>query len=425
MTDLVPIRRALISVSDKNDLIPFARGLVERGIEIISTGGTHRALTEAGLSPIAVDTLTGFPEMMDGRVKTLHPTVHGGILARRDLDSHVAAMEEHGIQPIDIVCVNLYPFEQTIRQDEVTNDEAIEQIDIGGPSMLRSAAKNHDFVTVVTDPSQYDRVIGELDGNDGCTTMELRRDLATAAFARTAEYDATIAAWMSGATSARFPSVLRLNFVGQQQLRYGENPHQDGAVYRDPDFQGPSVTSAKLISGKPLSYNNLLDAASALEIVQDLHDIDSGRFASAVIKHTNPCGAASADRLEEAWEHAFATDRQAPFGGIIVVNNTLDLGLAEKISEIFCEVIIAPGFTDDARAIFEKKKNFYLKNLVTKSPNIPRNYWILGLSTFFISFFVFVLQTRLSIYMSLCLPFSLYLYRYVAVPVEQCICRFL
>ena len=288
MTDLVPIRRALISVSDKNDLIPFARGLVERGIEIISTGGTHRALTKAGLSPIAVETLTGFPEMMDGRVKTLHPTIHGGILARRDMASHVAAMAKHDIQPIDIVCVNLYPFEQTIRQDEATTDEAIEQIDIGGPSMVRSAAKNHDFVTVVTDPSQYDRVIGELDSNDGCTTFELRRDLATAAFARTAEYDATIAAWMSGTTSARFPSVLRLNFVGQQQLRYGENPHQDGAVYRDPDFQGPSVTSAKMISGKALSYNNLLDAASALEIVQDLHDIDSGRFASAVIKHTNP-----------------------------------------------------------------------------------------------------------------------------------------
>jgi phosphoribosylaminoimidazolecarboxamide formyltransferase / IMP cyclohydrolase len=360
MTDLVPIRRALISVSDKNDLIPFARGLVERGIEIISTGGTHRALTKAGLSPIAVETLTGFPEMMDGRVKTLHPTIHGGILARRDMASHVAAMAKHDIQPIDIVCVNLYPFEQTIRQDEVTTDEAIEQIDIGGPSMVRSAAKNHDFVTVVTDPSQYDRVIGELDSNDGCTTFELRRDLATAAFARTAEYDATIAAWMSGTTSARFPSVLRLSFVGQQQLRYGENPHQDGAVYRDPDFQGPSVTSAKMISGKALSYNNLLDAASALEIVQDLHDIDSGRCASAVIKHTNPCGAGVSDTLSGAFDLAYAGDPLAAYGGIVALSGPVDRATAESIvaGGRFLEVVLAPSFDDDAAALLaERWKN--------------------------------------------------------------------
>jgi len=350
MPDLVPIRRALISVSDKTDLIPFAKGLTDRGIEIVSTGGTHRALTAAGLSPVAIDDLTGFPEMMDGRVKTLHPAVHGGILARRDLESHVEAMNAHGILPIDIVCVNLYPFEQTIRQDGVTDHEAIEQIDIGGPSMVRSAAKNHGHVTVITNPVQYDRVINELDANDGCTSEQLRRDFATTAFARTAEYDATIAAWMSGTSSARFPSVLRLNFVGQRSLRYGENPHQAGAVYRDPDFQGPSVTNARQLSGKPLSYNNLLDAASALELVQDLHDIDPDRPAAAVIKHTNPCGAAVGDQLADAFDRAYAGDPLAAFGGIVALTGNVDLATASKIAEggRFLEVVLASSFDEDA-----------------------------------------------------------------------------
>ncbi|MAD19497.1 MAG: bifunctional phosphoribosylaminoimidazolecarboxamide formyltransferase/inosine monophosphate cyclohydrolase [Planctomycetaceae bacterium] len=360
MPDLVPIRRALISVSDKTDLIPFAKGLMDRGIEIVSTGGTHRALSAAGLAPVAVDDLTGFPEMMDGRVKTLHPAVHGGILACRDQESHLQAMEDHGILPIDIVCVNLYPFEQTIRQDGVADEEAIEQIDIGGPSMVRSAAKNHGFVTVITNPTQYDRVINELDAHDGCTSAQLRRDFATTAFARTAEYDATIAAWMSGTSSARFPSVLRLNFVGQRGLRYGENPHQAGAVYRDPDFQGPSVTNARQLSGKPLSYNNLLDAASALELVQDLHDVDPDRPAAAVIKHTNPCGAAVGEDLAEAFDRAYAGDPLAAFGGIVALSGNVDRSTASKIAEggRFLEVVLASSFDEDAAELLaERWKN--------------------------------------------------------------------
>ncbi len=357
MNQLVPVRRALLSVSDKTDLIPFAKALAARGIDIVSTGGTHRVLAEAGLEPIAIDDLTGFPEMMDGRVKTLHPAVHGGILARRDLDSHIEAMQAHGITGIDLVCVNLYPFERTIRREGTTMDEAIEQIDIGGPSMVRSAAKNHDFVTVVTSPSQYDRVVSELDEHDGATSIETRRDLAAAAFARTAEYDATIAAWMSNRSGSRFPSVLRLNFIGQSELRYGENPHQNAAVYRDPDFKGPSVVGAELISGKPLSYNNLLDAAAALELVQDLHDSDPSRAAAAVVKHTNPCGAGVADTLAEAFHHAHAGDPLAAFGGIVGLNREVESDAAEAIVQEcrFLEVVLAPSFSRDAAALLAEK----------------------------------------------------------------------
>ncbi len=354
MTRLVPVRRALLSVSDKTDLVPFAKALAARGVEIVSTGGTHRTLVEAGLEPLAVEELTGFPEMMDGRVKTLHPSVHGGILARRDLATHTSAMEAHGIGGIDLVCVNLYPFERTIRRDGVTMDEAIEQIDIGGPAMVRSAAKNHDFVTIVTTPAQYDRVVAELDDNDGQTSDAMRRELAAAAFARTAEYDATIAAWMSSRTSAaggtRFPSVLRLNFIGHEELRYGENPHQQGAVYRDPDFRGPSVVSAELMSGKPLSYNNLLDASAALELVQDLHDADPSRAASAVVKHTNPCGAGVSEAAADAFRLAHAGDPLAAFGGIVALSRPVDAELAGAIADEcrFLEVVVAPAFDEAA-----------------------------------------------------------------------------
>ena len=357
MNELIPVRRALISVSDKTDLVPFAKALVERGVEIVSTGGTHRALTEAGLSPIAIEDLTGFPEMMDGRVKTLHPAVHGGVLARRDIESHMASMAEHDIKPIDLVCVNLYPFEQTIRREGVSEPEAIEQIDIGGPALVRSSAKNHPFVAVVTTPAQYDSIVTELAQNDGCTSFALRRELASAAFARTAEYDATIAAWMSGTSGTTFPSVLRLNYVGQHQLRYGENPHQAAAVYRDPSTTSPSVVSARLVSGKPLSYNNLLDASAALDLVQDLRDLNPEHAAAAVVKHTNPCGAGTSTSSIAAFEHAYAGDPLAAFGGIVAISVNVCVEAAQAIAEggRFLEAIIAPSFDKEAAAILAER----------------------------------------------------------------------
>ena len=300
MHGLVRIRRALISVSDKRDLIPFAKALVAHGAEIVSTGGTSAALAAAGIPVIPIEKLTGFPEMMDGRVKTLHPRVHGGLLGRRDVAEHVKAMEEHGIAPIDLVCVNLYPFEMTVRREGVQEHEAIEQIDIGGPSMLRSAAKNHEFVTVVTDPAQYDAVASELAKNEGATTLELRRRLAAATFARTAAYDTAISAWMAARAGNRFPPVFELRGVNEGELRYGENPHQAAAVYRDPTYRGPNVVGAELLHGKPLSYNNLLDAAAALELVQDLRELAPDMAGAVVVKHTNPCGTAIAPRAPRA-----------------------------------------------------------------------------------------------------------------------------
>jgi phosphoribosylaminoimidazolecarboxamide formyltransferase/IMP cyclohydrolase len=273
----VRIRRALLSVSDKTDLVPFARALAGFGVELVSTGGTAGALSAAGLAVVPIERLTGFPEMLDGRVKTLHPAVHGGLLFRRDDPGHAAQAEEHGIGAIDLVCVNLYPFERTVRNEGVKPDEAIEQIDIGGPSMLRSAAKNFAAVAVVTAASQYDRVVAELNANEGCLGLGLRRELAAAAFTRTAEYDAAISTWMDrlvGGHSAgpRFPQVLHLQALQREELRYGENPHQRAAVYRDPLSTEASAVNAELRSGKPLSYNNLLDAAAALELVQYLRD---------------------------------------------------------------------------------------------------------------------------------------------------------
>ena len=357
MTDLIPVRRALISVSDKTDLVPFARALVDRGVEIISTGGTHRALADSGIEPMPVESLTGFPEMMDGRVKTLHPAVHGGLLGRRDLETHLTAMRDHGIEPIDLVCVNLYPFEQTIRREGVTEPEAIEQIDIGGPALLRSAAKNHSFVTVVTMPGQYDSIVNELNEHDGCTSHTLRRELASAAFARTAEYDATIAAWMSGNAGTEFPSVLRLNYVGQRGLRYGENPHQTAAVYSNPASTGPSVVGGRLIQGKPLSYNNFLDAAAALDIVQDLRDLDPTLAAATIVKHTNPCGAGIGADGAEAFTRAYAGDPLAAYGGIIAISTTVDQTTAKAMAEEgrFLEAIIAPKFEKEATEILAQR----------------------------------------------------------------------
>ena len=350
MTDLVPVRRALISVSDKTDLLPFARALHDAGIELISTGGTARTLSEAGIPVVTVDTVTGFPEMMDGRVKSLHPRIHGAVLARRDDTSHMAAMIEHDIEPIDLVCVNLYPFERTIQIDGVSDSEVIEQIDIGGPSMLRSAAKNHDFVTVVTNSGQYDRLVMELRTNDNCTTRALREEFAATAFSRTAEYDAAISGWMSRRAGARFPDVLDLSFVAKESLRYGENPHQQATLYADPVPRGASIPSSSQLRGKPLSYNNILDAAAALELVQDMRDIHSDTTAVAVIKHTNPCGAASDADPAVAFSKAHAGDPLAAYGGIVAVGGVVSASTAARMTDecAFLEVVVAEGFDPEA-----------------------------------------------------------------------------
>jgi len=366
MLNLVPIRRALISVSDKTDLAAFARMLRDFGVEIISTGGTARRLEEAGIDVIPVDQITGFPEMMDGRVKTLHPAIHAALLGRRDIDAHMQAMAAHGIQPIDLVCVNLYPFEQTILNPGVTDAEAIEQIDIGGPTMLRSAAKNHQSVTVITDAVQYDRVISDMRAHDGATTLALRRDLAAAAFMRTAEYDTAISAWMCSRRVEDFPALLRLTCAFHSDLRYGENPHQKAALYSDPASTEPSIITATQLHGKPLSYNNINDASGALELVQDLAHAFAGRAAAAIIKHTNPCGAAIADDLAEAFERAYAGDSLAAYGGILAVSRKMDQPTARLVAEgqKFFEVIIAPGYDDEAMEILAQRwKNVRLLSI--------------------------------------------------------------
>jgi phosphoribosylaminoimidazolecarboxamide formyltransferase/IMP cyclohydrolase len=348
MSDLVRIQRALLSVSNKTDLVPFARELAGQGVTLISTGGTARQLQEAGLEVLAIDQVTGFPEMMDGRVKTLHPKVHGGLLALRDDPKHQSAMTEHGIEPIDLICINLYPFEQTISREDVADAEAIEQIDIGGPSMIRSAAKNHRYVTVVTDPAQYDMVINELREQGGSTSLATREDLACAAFARTAAYDTAIAEWMSGRRETRFPQSLLVRMHCQAELRYGENPHQAGALYVSPPQGEPSVAHAKQLHGKQLSFNNLYDADGALELVKEVDP--EQHAAAAVIKHANPCGFAVAGDLATAFVKAYGGDPLAAFGGIVALNRRVDECTASQIVEgqKFLEVIVAPDYDEAA-----------------------------------------------------------------------------
>ncbi len=355
MPDLAPIRRALISVSDKTDLVPFARGLASRGVEIISTGGTAKALADAEIPVIPIDRVTGFPEMMGGRVKTLHPLVHGGLLGLRDDPEHQAAMQKHGIKPIDLVCISLYPFEQTIANAGIDQREAIEQIDIGGPSMIRSAAKNFEWVVVVTGAAQYDRVIGEISQNGGQTGRRLRAELAAAAFGRTSEYDATIASYLSRSSGIAFPHVLRLGYIKADELRYGENPHQEAALYRDPASTGPTIVGARQLHGKQLSYNNINDAAAALELALSLKRLDPSRIGACVIKHTNPCGAGifpagGPEACRRAVGLALAGDPLAAYGGILAVNAVLDKGAAERLcsADVFMEVIVAPDFEPDA-----------------------------------------------------------------------------
>ncbi|KAA0216007.1 MAG: bifunctional phosphoribosylaminoimidazolecarboxamide formyltransferase/IMP cyclohydrolase PurH [Leptolyngbya sp. PLA3] len=357
MADLVGIRRALLSVSDKTDLVPFARSLLSHGVELISTGGTARALSQAGLSVTSFEQLTGFPEMLDGRVKTLHPMVHAGILALRDKPEHTDALDRHGIKPIDLVCVNLYPFEQTVARPDATPEEAVENIDIGGPSMIRSAAKNAAWVTVVTAPSQYDQVVRELDANNGATSRQLRAQLASAAFSRTSAYDAAISAYFHRSAPIAFPPTLRLTYTRIDTLRYGENPHQSAALYADPASTGPSIVRSQQLGGKQLSYNNILDASAALELVKVLRTTQPGRCAACVVKHTNPCGAAVADANVDAIRLAIAGDPLAAYGGIMALNHAVTLHDAQAITDAgsFFEVIVAPAFDPDAGSLLNDR----------------------------------------------------------------------
>ncbi len=351
MTDIVTIRRALISVSDKTGLVPFARALADRGVEILSTGGSAKALRDAGVPVTEVSDHTGFPEIMDGRVKTLVPQIHGGILGRRDVPEHMDQMREHGIAPIDLVAVNLYPFEATVARG-AAYDDCVENIDIGGPALIRGAAKNHDFVAVLTDPDQYGDVLAEITASGG-TSLLLRRRLAGEAYARTAAYDSAIGAWFAEQRADIFPKRMTLAGSLRQTLRYGENPHQAAAFYVSGNR--PGVATARQVQGKELSFNNLNDTDAAFECVAEF---DAPTI--AIIKHANPCGVASAASLVDAWDAAFRCDPVSPYGGIVAVNRTLDLASAEKIAAIFTEVIIAPDADEAAMALLSRKKNLRL-----------------------------------------------------------------
>ena len=346
MALMARVQRALISVFDKTGLVPFAQTLAKAGVEIISTGGTAKALREAGLKVTDLSAYTGFPEMLDGRVKTLHPKIHGGLLYVRENVAHQEQVKAHSIQPIDLVVVNLYPFEQTVAKPDVTREEAIENIDIGGPSMLRSAAKNHESVTVIVDPADYAEVATQID-QSGNTTVELRRKLAAKVFARTSAYDGAIASYFGG--------NLNVNLPLAQTLRYGENPHQSAALYGNfPEY-------FEQLHGKELSYNNILDLTAAAYLITEFSEGEPPTL--AILKHTNPCGVGQGANLRDAWEKAYATDKQAPFGGIIAVNRPLDVACAEAIAEIFSEVIVAPDFASDALALLQKKKNLRLMKM--------------------------------------------------------------
>ena len=356
MTDLHPVRRALLSVSDKTGLIELGKALAARGVELLSTGGSAKSLRDAGLTVRDVSEVTEFPEMMDGRVKTLHPRVHGGLLALRDNDAHVAAMDEHGIGGIDLLVVNLYPFEEALARG-ADYSEMIENIDIGGPAMIRAAAKNHGFVTTVVDVQDYDALLAELEANDGATSYAFRQRFAQIAYARTSAYDSAVSNWMAGAIAEEAPR--RRAFAGEikQTLRYGENSHQKAAFYTDGSNR-PGVATAVQLQGKELSYNNINDTDAAYELVAEFDPANGP--ACAIIKHANPCGVAVGGSLVEAYQKAFDCDRTSAFGGIVALNMPLDAETAEKIVEIFTEVVIAPGASDEAKSIFAKKKNLRL-----------------------------------------------------------------
>ncbi|MEL0002534.1 MAG: bifunctional phosphoribosylaminoimidazolecarboxamide formyltransferase/IMP cyclohydrolase [Rhodospirillales bacterium] len=355
--DRVKISRALISVSDKTGIVEFGKFLAASGVEVISTGGTRKALVEAGVPAIEVAEITGFPEILDGRVKTLHPKVHGGLLAVRGLKDHKAALENHGLPEIDLLVVNLYPFESTVAAG-ADADTCIENIDIGGPAMIRAAAKNHGYVTVVTHPDQLLAIQAEMEANAGSTTLLLRRRLAGEAYARTAAYDARIANWFAVEREETLPATLPIAGTEGQSLRYGENPHQQAAFYRMPDARGnvrPGVATAEQLQGKELSYNNLNDTDAAFELAAEFDEP-----AVAIIKHANPCGVATAPTLEEAWMRALECDPVSAFGGVIAVNRSLDAATAEQIGKLFVEVVIAPEVSEEAKSVLASKKNLRL-----------------------------------------------------------------
>lgn len=350
------ITRALLSVSDKSGLIEFARALTAHGVDLVSTGGTAKAIAAAGLKVSDVSDLTGFPEMMDGRVKTLHPKVHGGLLAIRDNAEHKKAMADHGIAPIDLLVVNLYPFEATVAKN-ASYEDCIENIDIGGPAMIRAASKNHDDVTVVVEPSDYQSVLDELATNKGATTLMLRKRLAAKAYARTAAYDAAISNWFADQLKIEAPDFRAIGGKLAEALRYGENPHQSAAFYRTPDLR-PGVATARQVQGKQLSYNNINDTDAAYECIAEF---DPARApACVIVKHANPCGVAEGGSLIEAYRKALACDSTSAFGGIVALNKTLDAETARVITEIFTEVIVAPDATEEAIAIVAAKKTLRL-----------------------------------------------------------------
>lgn len=378
---VVRITRALISVSDKSGIVELAQTLANLGVQIISTGGTAKAIADAGIEVTGIEEVTNFPEMMDGRVKTLHPKIHGGLLARRDTQSHLDSMHEHEIAPIDLVCVNLYPFEATIAKVGVSDEEAIEQIDIGGPSMVRSAAKNHQSVAIVTDPSQYEALIQELNNHQGSTTLELRKKLAADAFTATAHYDAAISGWMNR-DSQELPEKFTIGLTKLNTLRYGENPHQSAALYQTGQAQPGTLLNAHQLHGKPLSFNNINDASAALELVRALQSASPDHHAACVLKHTNPCGAACAPSNHEAVDAAIAGDPMAAFGGILATSTPIDLKAAQRITAegTFFEVLIAPSYHPDALDLLRDRwKNLRILEIGNDTPTITQEMkWIPG-----------------------------------------------
>ena len=354
----VRLRRALLSVSDKAGIVHFARGLEELGVELVSTGGTARELSGAGLQTREIEDFTGFPEMMDGRVKTLHPRLYAGLLARRDDDSHLRAAAEQQIEQVDLVCVNLYPFEQTVARGDASDQEIVENIDIGGPTMIRAAAKNSAFAAVVVDPADYEELLAELRSGDGRLSEQTRLRLTAKAFACTARYDAAIASWFARRAYEGFPPTWNDAYEKVSDLRYGENPHQAAAFFARVGAPTHLLDGVRQLHGKELSFNNLLDLSSARELVEDFDGP-----ACAILKHNNPCGCAIADSCQLAYERAFACDPQSAYGGVIAVNRRIDLAFAQELSKQFIEVLLAPGFEPDALALLSEKKNVRLLEL--------------------------------------------------------------
>ncbi|EKF36844.1 bifunctional phosphoribosylaminoimidazolecarboxamide formyltransferase/IMP cyclohydrolase [Bacillus xiamenensis] len=350
------IKRALISVSDKKNLVPFVKELTELGVEVISTGGTHKLLQENGIDVIGISEVTGFPEIMDGRLKTLHPNIHGGLLAVRENDEHMAQIEKHGIQPIDLVVVNLYPFKETISKDDVTYEEAIENIDIGGPGMLRAASKNHQDVTVIVDPRDYDTVIQQI--KEGGVPLEKKRELAAKVFRHTAAYDALIADYLTNYVGETEPEQFTVTFEKKQSLRYGENPHQAATFYENALPSKGSLATATQLHGKELSYNNIKDADAALQIVREFSEP-----AAVAVKHMNPCGVGTGETIAEAFDRAFKADETSIFGGIVALNREVDKQTADVLHTIFLEIVIAPSFSQEALDVLTAKKNLRLLTL--------------------------------------------------------------